>query len=123
MLGTLVAGYYQANASLYRFAAAELVAPAARDKAISWVLAGGIIGAVIGPNLAAATRDLLPQPFTAAYLSLVGRGAARAGADSLHPISADAPRRRRPPADDRCARSRASRCSSSRSLRRRSATA
>ena len=72
VLGTVVAGYYQANASLYRFAAAEVVAPSAREKAISWVLAGGIIGGVFGPNLASATRDLLPQPFTGAYLSLVG---------------------------------------------------
>jgi MFS family permease len=71
MLGTVVAGYYQANASLYRFAAAEVVAPSAREKAISWVLAGGIIGGVFGPNLASATRDLLPQPFTGAYVSLV----------------------------------------------------
>jgi MFS family permease len=72
MLGTVVAGYYQANASLYRFAAAEVVAPSAREKAISWVLAGGIMGGVVGPNLASATRDLLAQPFTGAYLSLVG---------------------------------------------------
>lgn len=71
LLGTLVAGYYQANASLYRFAAAELVAPSTREKAISWVLAGGILGAVLGPNLATATIDLLAQPFTGAYLSLV----------------------------------------------------
>ncbi len=42
-----------------------------REKAISWVLAGGIIGGVFGPNLASATRDLLPQPFAGAYLSLV----------------------------------------------------
>jgi MFS family permease len=72
VLGTVLAGYYQANASLYRFAASELAAPSAREKAISWVLAGGILGAVVGPNLAAATRDWLAQPFTGAYLSLVG---------------------------------------------------
>ncbi len=71
VLGTVLAGYYQANGSLYRFAAAELVPAAAREKAISWVLAGGIIGGVFGPNLASATRELLPQPFTGAYLSLV----------------------------------------------------
>ncbi len=71
LLGTVVAGYYQANASLYRFAAAEVVRASAREKAISWVLAGGILGGVFGPNLAAATRDLLPQPFTGAYLSLI----------------------------------------------------
>jgi MFS family permease len=72
LLGTLIAGYYNANAALYRFAAAELVPQALKEKAISWVLAGGLIGAVIGPNLAAAARDVLPQPFTGAYLALVG---------------------------------------------------
>ena len=69
---TLLAGYYSANASLYRFAATELVAPTLKEKAISWVLAGGILGGIIGPNLASATRDALPQPFAGAYLALVG---------------------------------------------------
>jgi MFS family permease len=36
------------------------------------VLAGGVLGAVIGPNLALATRDALPEPFAGAYLALVG---------------------------------------------------
>ncbi|MDZ7812017.1 MAG: MFS transporter [Ideonella sp.] len=72
---TLLAGYYNANASLYRFAATELVAPSAKEKAISWVLAGGLIGAVVGPNLASATRELTVQPFTGAYLALIGLAA------------------------------------------------
>jgi MFS family permease len=69
---TLVAGYYNANAALYRFAATELVAPAFKERAISWVLAGGILGAVVGPNLASATRDALPVAFAGAYAALVG---------------------------------------------------
>jgi len=69
---TVVAGYYQANAGLYRFAATEIVEPNRKEAAISWVLAGGILGAVIGPNLASLTRDLLPQPFAAAYVALAG---------------------------------------------------
>jgi MFS family permease len=69
---TVVAGYYNANAGLYRFAATELVAPAFKERAISWVLAGGIIGAVIGPNLANHTRDALPVPFAGAYVALAG---------------------------------------------------
>ena len=69
---TLLAGYYNANAGLYRFAATEIVAPAFRERAISWVLAGGIIGAVAGPNLASATRDALPVAFAGAYAALVG---------------------------------------------------
>ncbi|MBL0087201.1 MAG: MFS transporter [Ideonella sp.] len=68
---TMVAGYYNANGSLYRFASVELVAPAFKERAISWVLAGGILGAVVGPNLAAWTRDALPQPFAGAYLALI----------------------------------------------------
>ncbi len=67
---TVVAGYYSANGQLYRFAAAELAAPAFREKAISLVLAGGLIGAVIGPNLATRTRGLLAVPFAGAYLAL-----------------------------------------------------
>ena len=69
---TLVAGFYSANASLYRFAGPELAAPAFKERAISLVLAGGIIGAFIGPNLASATRTLLAVPFAGAYLVLVG---------------------------------------------------
>jgi MFS family permease len=73
VIATVVAGYYNANAGLYRFAAVELVDAAAKEKAISWVLAGGILGAVAGPNLAQATRDLLPgAPFAGAYLALAG---------------------------------------------------
>ncbi len=56
---TLAAGFYSANASLYRFAGPELAAPAFKERAISLVLAGGIVGAFIGPNLANATRTLL----------------------------------------------------------------
>ena len=67
---TVVAGYYNANAGLYRFAAAELAAPEARDKAVSLVMAGGLLGAVLGPNMAARTRDLFDVPFAGAYVSL-----------------------------------------------------
>ena len=67
---TVVAGYYNANAGLYRFAAAELVDAPAREKAVSLVMAGGLLGAVLGPNLAARTRDLFAVPFAGAYLAL-----------------------------------------------------
>ena len=67
---TVVAGYYNANAQLYRFAAAELAEPSAREKAVSLVMAGGLIGAIAGPNLAAATRSMTAVPFAGAYLAL-----------------------------------------------------
>ena len=71
-LGTMVAGYYSANGQLYRFAAAELAAPSFREKAVSLVLAGGLLGAVAGPYLANHTRNSLEAPFVATYLALVG---------------------------------------------------
>ena len=69
---TVIAGYYNANAQLYRFAAAELALPAFREKAVSLVMAGGLLGAVAGPNLAASTRGLTDVPFGGAYLALAG---------------------------------------------------
>jgi predicted MFS family arabinose efflux permease len=71
-LGTVIAGFYNANAQLYRFAAAELADKTAKEKAISWVLAGGILGAVLGPNIASWTRDWFIQPFAGAYITLAG---------------------------------------------------
>ncbi len=69
---TVVAGYYSANGQLYRFAAAELAVPSYREKAVSLVLAGGLIGAIAGPNLAKYTKNLMATPFAGAYLSLAG---------------------------------------------------
>jgi MFS family permease len=69
---TLVAGYYNANAGLYRFVAAELAGGTAPEKAVSWVMAGGLLGAVVGPNLAARTRDVTEIPFAGAYIALAG---------------------------------------------------
>lgn len=71
-VATVVAGYYNANAGLYRFAAAELAPAPAREKAVSLVMAGGLLGAVVGPNLAARTKDVFAVPFAGAYLALAG---------------------------------------------------
>ena len=67
---TLSAGYYSANGQLYRFAAAELAPAGQQGRAVSLVMAGGLIGAVLGPNLAARSRDLVTAPFVGAYLAL-----------------------------------------------------
>jgi MFS family permease len=68
---TVLAGFYNANAQLYRFAGPELVAPDQKARAISLVMAGGVAGAFIGPNLANHTRELLPAPFAGAYVALI----------------------------------------------------
>ena len=69
VLATVVAGYYSANAQLYRFAAAEL-APNIKEKAVSLVLAGGLLGAVMGPYIATHTKNLMETPFAGAYVTL-----------------------------------------------------
>ena len=72
LAATTLAGFYQANAALYRFAGPELVAPSYKEQALSLVLAGGIVGAFIGPNLADLTVDLAGTRFVGAYLALIG---------------------------------------------------
>jgi len=69
---TMLAGFYSANGALYRFAGPELVKPENKERAISWVLAGGVAGAFLGPNLASQTKDWFDTPFTGAYVALIG---------------------------------------------------
>ena len=70
VVATVVAGYYNANGQLYRFAATELAKPEYRERAVSMVLAGGIVGGVIGPNLAKWTQHMGDAPFAGAYAAL-----------------------------------------------------
>ena len=51
-------GSYQGFAQFYRFAAAEAAAPAFRSRAISYVLLGAAVAAVVGPHMVAFTRDV-----------------------------------------------------------------
>lgn len=70
-VGTLVTGAYNAFGIQYRFAAADAATPEFRPKAIALVLAGGIVGGVLGPESAKLTMDLLAVPFVGSYLSLI----------------------------------------------------
>ncbi|HQR04622.1 MAG: MFS transporter [Proteobacteria bacterium] len=76
-LGTLVAGSYAAIGQQYRFAAADVADVSWRPRAISLTLAGGILGGILGPEIAKHSRDLLAPPFLASYLALalIGLGA------------------------------------------------
>ncbi|HVL74256.1 MAG TPA: MFS transporter [Beijerinckiaceae bacterium] len=68
-LGTLVAGFYASYVQSYRFAAADSASSAFRPRAISWVMAGGLLAGVIGPQTVIWTRDLTPEaPFAASFL-------------------------------------------------------
>jgi predicted MFS family arabinose efflux permease len=70
-LGTALAGFYGACVQSYRFAAADTVgAPSRHASAISRVMVGGLIAAVIGPQLVIWTRDALPgTPFAGSFYS------------------------------------------------------
>jgi MFS family permease len=70
--GTLVFGVYNAYGQYYRFAAADVAGPEFRGTAISLVLAGGLVGGILGPTVSRATVDLLQPRFTGAYLALTG---------------------------------------------------
>ena len=69
--GTLVWGTYNAFGQYYRFAAAELATVDLRATAISLVLAGGLIGGILGPTTSRFTVDLLGPKFMGAYLALI----------------------------------------------------
>jgi MFS family permease len=69
-LGTFLMGLSHAFVQQFRFAAADTASPAFRPKAISWVLAGGIVAAVLGPQTVIFTKDMMaPTPFAGAYVS------------------------------------------------------
>ncbi len=51
-LGTFCVGAYQSFAQFYRFAASEVADDSFRSRAISFVMAGGVVAALIGPALA-----------------------------------------------------------------------
>lgn len=67
-LGMLFLGIYQAFAQFYRFAAAEIAPPVFRTKAISLVLAGGVIAALLGPFLASIGSTLLSVAYMGSFL-------------------------------------------------------
>lgn len=69
LLGTFCGGLYAAAHQSYRFAAADTASEKYRPKVVSWVLAGGVFAALIGPQLVIHTKDLLPPYlFAASYL-------------------------------------------------------
>lgn len=70
--GMMVMGCYTAFGKYYRFAAADAADPGFRAKAISFTLAGGIVGGFVAPEMAKRTKDLFAEHiFLGSYLSLI----------------------------------------------------
>jgi MFS family permease len=71
LLGGFCGGLYASSMLSYRFAAADTASERFRPKVVSWVLAGGVVAAVLGPQIVIFTKDLLtPYIFAASYLGL-----------------------------------------------------
>jgi predicted MFS family arabinose efflux permease len=96
LLGTFFGGIYAAAHQSYRFAAADTASEHFRAKAVSWVLTGGVLAAVIGPQLVILTKDMLsPYLFAASYLGQSACALIAAGVLTLVKV----PRRREQPAE------------------------
>lgn len=68
-VGCAVLGLYQASAQYYRLAATDSVDAASRGRAVSLVLAGGIVAAIVGKPVADRAKDLVPSlSFAGSYL-------------------------------------------------------
>jgi MFS family permease len=71
LVGSFLTGAYMSAQGFYRFAAADTASDSFRPKAISYVMAGGLVSAVFGPQLATATSFTFVTPFVGTYLAVM----------------------------------------------------
>ncbi|MCF6429460.1 MFS transporter [Leisingera sp. MMG026] len=71
LLGSLLTGVYMSAHGFYRFAAADTASEAFRPKAISYVMAGGLAAAIIGPQIVKFTSQAFVIPFLGTYLAVI----------------------------------------------------
>jgi MFS family permease len=104
LVGCFCAGLYAAGHQSYRFAACDTASASFLPKAVSWVLAGGILAGVMGPQLVIFTKDLWPPYlFAATYLGQAVVALLAAGVLTLvripRPVTESPPRSGRPLAE------------------------
>jgi MFS family permease len=68
LVGSYLTGIYMSAQGFYRFAAADSASETFRPKAISYVMAGGLLSALIGPQLVKVTTDATVIPFVGTYI-------------------------------------------------------
>lgn len=71
LCGSLLTGIYMSAHGFYRFAAADIASDAFRPKAISYVMAGGLLSAIIGPQLVKVTSQAMVIPFLGTYMAVI----------------------------------------------------
>lgn len=71
LLGSFITGIYMSAHGFYRFAAADSASDSYRPKAISYVMAGGLAAALIGPQIVKVTADAMVVPFMGTYAAVI----------------------------------------------------
>ena len=71
LLGSFFSGCYMCSYSFYRFAVADTAEENFRVKAISYVMAAGLISAILGTQLVKITNDFFMIPFLGAYVTIL----------------------------------------------------
>lgn len=71
LLGSFITGIYMSAHGFYRFAAADSASESFRPKAISYVMAGGLAAALIGPQIVKVTADAMVVPFMGTYAAVI----------------------------------------------------
>lgn len=71
LLGSFITGFYMSAHGFYRFAAADTASEAFRPKAISYVMAAGLLAAIIGPQLVKLTANAYVIPFLGTYAAII----------------------------------------------------
>ncbi|MFV0294170.1 MAG: MFS transporter [Paracoccus sp. (in: a-proteobacteria)] len=69
--GSVLTGIYMASQGFYRFAATDTAPPGFEAKAISWVMAGGLASAIIGPAIVRLTDEMMAIPYMATYAAII----------------------------------------------------
>jgi len=72
VLGAVLIGSFNGFGVYYRFAAIDVATEDFKSRAVSYVLAGGVIAALVGPNLANWTHDWSAVPFAGSFMALIG---------------------------------------------------
>lgn len=71
LIGSLLTGIYMSAQGFYRFAATDTASEDFRPKAISYVMAGGLVSAIIGPQLVKVTAASMVVPFLGTYIAVI----------------------------------------------------
>ena len=71
LMGSFLTGIYMSAQGFYRFAATDTATKSFRAKAISYVMAGGLASAIIGPQIVKITAEAMVIPFLGTYIAVV----------------------------------------------------